>query len=172
MTKNNPEYQAGAAIVDEGISFKTEKVFGIPITLTIRPSRPGTIVRISQKISLMDPIEEATIQEFLQKGKNLETIAGIIATAIVNKEFFKMWKYRWYKWLLLNRIPDASHLYSYFLIVQKQTDPQFFFLIMGLTPAMNYLRKKETTAGNSGAEKPSGDQSDSSKKHSGSATGK
>ncbi|WP_372932446.1 hypothetical protein [Mariniphaga sediminis] len=171
MKKENAEYQAGAALVDEGIEFSIEPVFGKPVTLTIRPARPGTIVRISQKITLLDEIEEGTIREFMQKGKNLKVIAGIIATAIVNREFFKMWRYRWYKWLLMNRVKDTEHLYSYFLLAQRQLGPQFFFLIMNLTPAMNFLKKREKNEVNSGEGKPSGGHSGSSKKPSDSRTG-
>ncbi len=154
--QNAAEYQAASVLADEGVSFQTEKVLWRPITLTIRPVRGGTIARISQKISRLEPIEEATIQEFLQKGKNIKIIAGIIATAIINQEIFKMWKYRWYKWLLLNRIKDLSHLYTYFLLVQKQMEPQFFFLIMNLTPAMNHLKKRETKKENTEEAKHSG----------------
>lgn len=166
MKGKNAEYQAGATLVDEGIDFKTEPVFGKPVKLTIRPARPGTIARISQKTTLLDEIEEGSIQEFMSKGKNLKIIAGIIATAIVNREVFKMWKYRWYKWLLLNRVKDSAHLYSYFLLVQKQMGPQFFFLIMSLTPAMNYLKKREKKEANTGEGKPSGERSDTSRKPS------
>ncbi len=172
MKEKNAEYQAGAALVDEGIDFKTEPVFGTPVKLTIRPSRPGTIARISQKVTLLESVDEGNIQEFMQKGKNLKIIAGIIATAIINREVSRAWKYRWYKWLLLNRVPDMAHLYSYFLLVQKQMGPGFFFLIMSLTPAMNYLKKRMKKEENTEEEKPFGEQSDYYKKHSPSPTAK
>ncbi|MDX9781336.1 MAG: hypothetical protein RBT66_09905 [bacterium] len=166
MKEKSTEYQAGAALIDEGIQFKTEPVFGRKITLTIRPSRPGTIARISQKVTLLESVDEGNIQEFMQKGKNLKIIAGIIATAIINREVSRAWKYRWYKWLLLNRVPDMAHLYSYFLLVQKQMGPGFFFLIMSLTPAMNYLKKRTKKEENTGEGKPSGERSDTSRKPS------
>lgn len=173
MKEQNTEYHAGAALVDEGIKFNTEPVFfGKPVTLSIRPLRPGTIIRISQRVALLDDIEEGSIPEYLKKGDNLKIIVDIIATAIVNKEFFKKWKYHWYRWLLLNRVKSVTHLYNYFLLVQKQMGPQFFFLIMGLTPAMNYLRKRDQAEANTGEAKPSGGQSDSFKKPSASPTGK
>lgn len=167
---NNAEYQAGATLVDEGIKFTIEKVLFKPVTLTIKPQKPGSIVRISQKISLLEEIKDGTVSEFLGKGKNIEIIAEIIATALVNKRVFSSWKYYWYKWLLLNKVKDLVHLYSYFLLVQRQSSAQFFFHIMNLTPAMNYLKKREKVPENTGAVKPSLAPSDSSKKLSASQT--
>lgn len=157
LKQANAEYQAGAALVDEGIDFDVPGVFQKKITLTIKPQKPGSIVRISMLITKLEQIEEGSIQEFLLKGKNLKIIAAIIATAIINTEFFKMWKYRWYYWLMLKRVKDLAHLYSYFLLVQRQMGGQFFFLIMALTPAMNYLMKQEKQKAKPGGEKASGE---------------
>lgn len=163
--EKNIEYQAGAALVDDGIKFSVDGWFGKKISFTIRPARPGTIARISQRSTLLEPVDEGTIQEFMASGKNLRVIAGIIATAIINSEIHKLWKYQFIKWLILNRTKDITYLYSYLLLVQKQMGPVFFYRIMNLTPAMNYLKKAEKEA-SSGEAKPFGAPSDSSKKPS------
>lgn len=139
------EYQAGAALVDDGIEFKVPFYFGRKITFNIKPLRPGTNVRISQKISKLKSVDmdNPTINEFLEKGSNIEIIAGIIATAIINQRFFKKWKYRLIKWILLNHTENMQDLYQYYLLVQRQSGPVFFYHIMGLTPAMNFLKKEE-----------------------------
>jgi len=159
---NNIEYQAGAALVHEGIKFNIPFYFGKKISLTVKPCTPGTNVRISQKILKLKKINQdnPTIQEFLEKGSNTKIIAGIIATAIINQEIFKMWKYRLLKWLLLYKTENMEYLYLYFLIVQRQMGPVFFYRIMRLTPAMNILMKKENPKGSTGEEKPFGEQSD------------
>lgn len=169
--EKNIEYQAGAALVDDGIKFSVDGWFGKKISFTIRPARPGTIARISQRSTLLEPVDEGTIQEFMASGKNLRVIAGIIATAIINSEIHKLWKYQFIKWFILNRTKDITHLYSYLLLVQRQMGPVFFYHIMSLTPAMNYLKKAEKEA-SSGEAKPSGERSDSSRKPSDSVTKK
>lgn len=171
IMKETTEYQAGAALVDEGIEFDIDGFRGKKIRLTVKPTRPGAIVRISQKIIKLEPVNEGTIQEFLQKGRNIKIIAGIIATAVINKEFFKMWKYKFIKWLVLNRTKDMEHLFNLFLIVQRQMGPVFFYRIMSLTPAMNYLKKKPPAESKEEA-KHFGEQSPSSKKPSDSPTEK
>lgn len=159
----NIEYQAGAALIGDGIEFDIRFYFGKKIRLNIKPLKPGTNVRISQKVTQLQKVdgENPTIQEFLEKGSNISIIAGIIATAVINSHFFKRWKYRLIKWLLLNCTEDMSHLYNYFLIVQRQAGPVFFYRIMGLTPAMNFLEKAEEKPK---AEKPFGEHLHLSKK--------
>ncbi len=170
MDKNKKiEYQAGATLVDEGISFDVPFFFGKKITLTIKPLKPGTNVRISQKVLTLEDVdmENPTIQEFLQKGKNIKIIAGIIATAVINMELFKLWKYRFIKLLMLYKTEDMEYLYNYFLIAQRQAGPVFFYRIMESTPAMNFLMKKEEKKNQKvkpKEEKPSGEQSPLSEK--------
>lgn len=168
----NEEYFAGATLVNEGIEFDIP-FFGRKKTYNIKPLKPGTIVRISMLITKLQPIEDSEniISEFLAKGKNLKIIAKIIATSIINRNVFKMWKFRFYMWLLLDHVENIEYLYSYFLIVQRQMHPVFFYRIMSLTPAMNFLMKKarENQESNKEVEKPFGEQSDSSRKPSDSA---
>lgn len=158
--KESIEYQAGAALVDDGMEFDIPFYFNKKIRLNIKPLKPGTNVRISQKITKLKEVDakNPTINEFLEKGGNTKIIAGIIATAVINRDIFKMWKYRWLKWLLLNCTQDMEYLYQYFLIVQRQSGPLFFYRIMGLTPAMNFLMKQEKTEAKPGEEKPSGER--------------
>lgn len=142
MTKE-VEYRAGAALVDEGISFDVDGIFSKKKRLIIRPLRPGSIVRISMRVSKLEDIQEASISEFLAKGRNLKLIAEIITIAVINQEFFKRWKFPFIRWLLLNRTKDLRYLYEYFQLVMVQSAPEFFFLLMSSTPTMNYLKKNE-----------------------------
>ncbi len=105
--------------------------------------RPGSIVRISMRVSKLEDIQEASIAEFLAKGRNLKLIAEIITIAVINQEFFKRWKFPFIRWLLLNRTKDLRYLYEYFQLVMVQSAPEFFFLLMNSTPTMNYLKKSE-----------------------------
>lgn len=138
------EYKAGSALVDDGIYFKIPLLFGLNAKLEIKPLRPGTIVRICQEMTKIEAIDEKEnqLQEFLSKGKNLRHIAGIISHAVINQKLFSRWKFRYYRWLLLNRCKSMKDLYAYFSIVYRQMDAQQFFFIMALTPAMNHLTKK------------------------------
>ena len=160
----NNEYQAGSALIDEGIEFSIPGIFKKKI-FTIKPLKPGTIVRISQLVTKLEPISEGDLaaHELMSKGKNLKVIAEIIATAIINREFFKRWKFFYYRWMLLNKVENIQYLHSYLLLVYRQMSADHFFFIMALTPAMNFLKKRE----NKEAEKPSGEQSHSSRKPSG-----
>lgn len=161
------EYQAGATLIEDGIKFSVNGIFKGKKTLTIKPLKPGTVVRISQLAGKITEVNEKNnmSQELLANGKNLKHIAGIIAHAIINQRFFKKWKFRYYRWMLLNRVDDLKHLRDYFNLVYRQMGGDHFFFIMALTPGMNYLKRKEPESNE--AEKPSGEQSDSSKKHSG-----
>lgn len=143
------EKEAGRALLGEGISFEIDGLFGRE-RYEIAPLKPGTIIQISVLISELEEIEEYTIQDFLAKGRNLKTIAKIIAKAIINQKISRMWKYRYLIWLLKNRVTDLEGLNTLWLIVQKQMGAQFFFLIMNATPAMNFLRKNEAEAELSG----------------------
>ena len=167
--KENIEYQAGAALVDDGICFDVPLWFGLKKKLTIKPLKPGTNVRISMKVTQLENVDldHQTINEFLDKGKNIKVIAGIIATAIINMELFKLWQYRLIKWLLLYRVEDMRFLFSYWNLVQRQMGADRFFFIMASTPAMNFLKKKmKNPQENIEEEKPSTEPSHSSKKHS------
>lgn len=143
---NSIEYKAGAALVDDGIFFKVPLIFGLHAKLEIKPLRPGTIVRICQEMTKIEAIDEKEnqLQEFLAKGKNLKHIASIISHAVINQQIFKRWKYRYYRWILLNRTESLKAMYSYMGIVYRQMDASQFFFIMALTPAMNHLTKKPT----------------------------
>lgn len=158
------EYQAGATLVDDGIKFPIKGIFGRKKELTIKPLRPGTIIRISKELTKLKPIDDTAtmIQETMAKGENLKAIAAVISYAIINREFFKAWKFRYYRWLLLNRCDNLQDLYAYLKLVYRQMSAEHFFFIMALTPAMNYLTKQTEKPG---AEKHFGEQSDLSKKH-------
>src|SRR6056297_3106806 len=100
------EYQAGASLVEDGIKFQINGIFGGKKTLTIKPLKPGTVVRVSQLAGKIQEVNEHNnmSQELLANGKNLKFIAGIVAHAIINQRFFKKCKFRYYRWLLLNRV--------------------------------------------------------------------
>lgn len=166
MKENKAEYQAGSVLVDDGIQFEIPGWLVKKIRLTIKPLKPGTMVRISQLAGKLEPVNESASmsQELLAKGGNLKIIAGIIAHAIINRRNLKGWKFRYYRWLMLNRVKDLRHLYAYLNIVFRQMSAEHFFFIMALTPAMNYLKRKE---GKTEEEKPSGEPLRSSKKPSG-----
>lgn len=163
----NKEYQAGATLVNEGISFEIPGIFRKKVSLEIKPLKPGTIVRISQLVSKLETIDQddMAIQQLLSKGKNLKIMADVVATAAINQEFFSRWKFRYYRYLLLSKVESLQYLYSYLLLVYRQMSAEHFFFIMALTPAMNYLKKKKTE--NTGEAKHSGAQLASSKKHLG-----
>ena len=95
------------------------------------------------KIKPIDSKEDQ-LQEFLAKGDNIRHIASIIAHAVINREFFKRWKFFYYRWLLLNRTRGLKEMNAYFSLVFRQMDASQFFFIMALTPALNHLMKKET----------------------------
>lgn len=140
------EYKAGSALVDDGIFFKIPLIFGLNAKLEIKPLKPGTIVRICQEMTKIEAIDEKEnqLQEFLAKGKNLKHIAAIISHAVINQSLVKKWKFRYYRWLMLNRTESLKAMYAYMGIVYRQMDAQQFFFIMALTPAMNHLMKKQT----------------------------
>lgn len=160
------EYQAGATLIEDGIKFNVGGIWGGKKELTIKPLKPGTVVRISQLAGKIKEVNESNnmSQELLANGKNLKYIAGIIAHAIINQRFFKKWKFKYYRWLLLNRVENVKYLRDYFNLVYKQMGGDHFFFIMALTPGMNYLKKKAED--NTGEVKPSGEQSGSYKKPS------
>jgi hypothetical protein len=167
MKKNdNPEYQAGAAIVDEGIQFKVPLFWGLKKTFTIRPLRPGTLVRISMQVSRMVALteNENMIHEIMQKGGNLKAVANIVAHAAINREQLTGFRLRWYRFILLNRVEKLSYLFSYLNIVFRQMDPQFFFLITASVKKMNFLETK--TPAPSQEAKPSGGPLRSFSEHS------
>lgn len=154
----NKEYQAGATLVDEGITFKVPLYFGIKVPLTIRPLRGGTLVRISQEVALMDDIDvenQNMIQELLKNGHQLKRIASVIAHAVINREFYKRPLFRFYRWLILNRVENLSYIFSYLSLVYRQIDAEHFFFIMASAKRMNHLAKKTKTE-NSPEVKPSG----------------
>lgn len=158
--KETTEYKAGSTLVNDGIEFPVTGLFGKKINLNIKPLKPGTIVRISQLVTKLQPVNESAnmSQELLANGSNLKIIAGIISHAVINREFFKRWKFRYYRNLLLNGVPDMAHLYAYMGIVYRQMSAEHFFFIMALTPAMNYLKKQEKTGENTGEVKPFGER--------------
>lgn len=161
------QYQAGAAIVDEGIKFKVPLFWGLSKTFTIRPLRPGTIVRISQQQTRMIPIndQENMMHELLAKGGNLRNIATIIALAAINRPVVNRIRLWLYRWILLNWTEKTSHLFSYQAIVFRQMDAQFFFLCMASAKKMTFLEPKTATEPSPGAA-PSGARSGSYKKPS------
>jgi len=163
---SNPEYQAGATIVDEGIKFIVPLVWGLKKTFTIRPLRPGTLVRISMQVSRMTALSENEnmIHEIMQKGGNLKAVANIIAHAAINREQLTGLRRRWYRFILLNRVEKLSFLFSYLNIVFRQMDPQFFFLITTSVKRMNFLETK--TPGHSQGVKHSGEHLPSFSEHS------
>ncbi|MCK9592713.1 MAG: hypothetical protein M0Q91_11980, partial [Methanoregula sp.] len=53
------EYQAGAALVDDGITFKIPFIFGTKLKLKVRPIRGGTLIRMSMQVAKMKPVNES-----------------------------------------------------------------------------------------------------------------
>jgi hypothetical protein len=157
--------EAAAALLGDPVYFQVPFYFGINIKLGIRPLLPGTMVRINKILTKLRDIETGDIYEVFEKGDNIVPIAEALATAVINDNIFKMWKYRWYRWLMLHRTESTKHLYYNYLLLLKQADPEFFFLIMELTPALKMLRKR-MKAEKPSEGKPSGEHSPESKKHS------
>lgn len=154
----NKEYQAGATLVDEGITFKVPLYFGIKVPMTIRPLRGGTLIRISQEVALMGDIDvenQNMIQELLKNGHEIKRIASVIAHAVINREIYKRPLFRFYRWLILNRVENMGYIFSYLSLVYRQIDAEHFFFIMASAKRMNHLQKK-TSADTSQAGKPSG----------------
>jgi hypothetical protein len=164
--KENLEYQAGAALVDEGIRFDVPGIFTGKVSLEIKPLKPGTIARLGMLASKLEQIEESTVQELLRKGKNISVIAEMIAVAVINQQIFKKWKLKYYKWLLLNRVESMKYLYAYMNLVYRQMSAEHFFFIMALTNGMNHLKTKQTAQESTEAAKHSGEPSQSSRKPS------
>jgi hypothetical protein len=163
----NTEYQAGATLVDQGISFDVPGLIWGKNRLTIKPLKPGTIVRISMEATKLQEITETEdiIPELLAKGENLNVIANILAHSIINRKLSRRWLFWYYRYLMLNRVESLQYLFSYLGLVYRQIGAQHFFFIMALTKGMNFLQKK-TVAESKEAEKPFGEPSQSSKKHS------
>ncbi|HQE53251.1 MAG TPA: hypothetical protein PLD74_12895 [Prolixibacteraceae bacterium] len=144
---NETQYQAGAAIVDEGIKFKVPLFWGIKKTFLIRPLRPGTLVRISQQQARMKPLveDENMVHELLGKGTNLRHVATMIALAAINRPILSRIKLWWYRWILLNYTEKTADMFAYQSLVLRQMDAQFFFLIMASAKKMTFLEPKTTT---------------------------
>jgi hypothetical protein len=141
------EYQAGAALVDDGITFKIPFLFGLKLRLKVRPIRGGTLIRMSMQVAKMKPVNESEqmIPEMFRAAGNLKYIYRIIALGCTN---------RWWSVKLLSgilakivewNVRDLNELFAYLSIVYRQTSPQHFFFIMALTKGMNYLEKKPTS---------------------------
>ena len=152
------EYQAGATLVDEGITFDVP-IFGKrKIRLSVKPLKAGTIVKISQQAGKLTQVEESDnmIQEMLAKGENLKPIARIVAYGVLNSRL----KIRLFGAILANilmwRVESLEFLFAYLSLVYRQMGAQHFFFIMALTKGMNFLKKKSPE--NSEAAKPFGDQ--------------
>lgn len=159
MEENNKiPFEAGGAIVDEGIRFKLPFFFWIKIPLTIRPLRPGTIVRISMEVLKMEKVSESEnmIHEFLKAGKNLKNHAKIVALAALNNPVGIKLFSRLFTWLILWKVRDIRQLAVYVQIVYKQMESERFFFIMALTKGMNFLSKKQNQE-DSKEEKPTGE---------------
>lgn len=153
------EYQAGSAIVDEGMFFKIPFWFGTKLKLTVKPLKPGTIVKISQVVTLLKKIDDAdaNVQEALRSGANLKAICRILALGCTNSRWKIAMLSGWLSRVLLWRVPNTQELFAYLSLVYRQVGAQHFFFIMALTGGMNFLEKKTTTEQEkTGEEKASG----------------
>jgi len=143
MKEQNTEQQAGNTLLGEGIKFDVRGIFNKKVTLTMPPLTAGTIARISKEITNLEDINEqnSMSQELLSKGSNIKVIASCIAYALINQEFFKKWKFRYYRSLILRC--ELTEIFAYWNLMKKQSSHEHFFFIMTSTPAMNYLKKKD-----------------------------
>lgn len=156
---NDIEYQAGATLVDQGITFDIPYFFGRTKRFRIRPLRPGTIVKMGMEVSRMRSVDDSEnmLHELFEKSGNIPRFASMLAHAVINREITQMWKFRYYRWLFLNRVESMDNLYNLFLLTIRQMGPDRFFFIMALTKRMNLMAKKPTTAENTGEETLSGE---------------
>jgi hypothetical protein len=165
MTENkkqteNMEYQAGATLVDEGITFDVPAIWGKKIRLSVKPLKAGTIVKISQQVTKLKPVneEENIIQEMLANGESLKPIARIVAYGVLNSRLKIKLFGRIMADFLLWKVESLEYLFAYMSLVYRQMGAQHFFFIMALTKGMNFLQKKTTPESNA-AETRSGGQS-------------
>jgi hypothetical protein len=154
------EYQAGATLVDEGITFTVPIVDKIQRKFKIRPLKAGTIVKISQQVTKINQLQESDnmIQEMLEKGANLKPISKILAYAVLNNPVKIALFGRLLSHTLLWKVENMERLLANMTLAYRQMGAQHFFFIMALTKGMNFLEKK-TIAESSAAVKPSGAQS-------------
>jgi hypothetical protein len=155
--KDNIEYQAGATLINDGITFDVQITRGWKKRFTIRPLHPGTIVKMSQQVTMLEPVSESEnmIQEMMARGKNIRPISRILAYAVLNGRFKIALFGRLLSALLMWRVESMEYMLAYMTLAYRQMGAQHFFFIMALTKGMNFLEKK-TTAENTGEAKPSG----------------
>lgn len=138
------EYQAGSTLVDEGIRFRLPLLWGMNLRLTVRPLRPGTIIRISQQVTRMEQINEgeAMVQEMLRTGGNLRHACRIVALACLNSR----WRVALLSGVLARmiewKVRNVEELFAYVSVACRQMGAQHFFFIMALTKGMNFLERK------------------------------
>lgn len=156
MEEQNIEQQAGSTLLGKGYEFQVKGLLRKKVTLKMPPLTAGTIARISTEITKLDEINEqnSMSQELLSKGNNIKVIASCIAYALINQEFFKRWKFWYYRTLILRC--DLTEIHAYWNLLKKRSSHEHFFFIMTSTPAMNYLKKKNPQA-KSGEAVQSGD---------------
>ena len=154
------EYQAGATLVNQGITFDVPIIGKIPCRLKIRPIKGGTIIYMSMQATKIKQIEESEnmIQEMLSKGENLKPISRILAYAVLNNWILIPLFGRLLSYFLLWKVENMERLLAYMTLAYRQMSAQHFFFIMALTKGMNYLEKK-TKQENKEAAKPSGEPS-------------
>lgn len=154
------EYQAGATVVDEGISFKIPFWFGTKLKLTIRPIRGGTLVKMSMQVTKLKPINEneSMVQEMLRSADNIRPICRIIALGCLTRSQIKT---KLFAGILTNillwKVESMEEMFAYLSIVYRQMSPQHFFFIMALTKGMNWMERKNDQE-KTGEAKPFGGQ--------------
>jgi hypothetical protein len=170
---NNIEQQAGATLTNEGLYFEVPLFWGLKKRFTIKPIKPGTLIRIGMEVSKIKPMPETEDYHalMLDNAKNIDVFARVIAHAAINRELSRRWLFGIYKWILLNRVKDLQDLHLCMLIVFRQMSVEHFFFLTTLTKGMTILQRK-TPPESTEAAKHSGEPSPSSKRPSDSATGK
>lgn len=142
-------YQAGAALLNEPIKFKVPFLFGRKLTFGIRPQHPTTMVRIGMAETRLAEIDETEnmMHELLQKSKNYKVFCRIIALGILNSPLKIFLFSKLLAWYLGWFVESSKEIYSYTMLIYKQTYPEHFFFTMALTGGMNMMKKKQEKSG-------------------------
>jgi hypothetical protein len=154
------QLDAGATLLNEPIRFKIPFIFGIKLSLGIRPLHPGTIVKISQQETRLKDVSESDnmIHELMKSGSNLRVFCRIVAIGILNNPVKISLFTGYLTRLLMWKVESTSELFTLNAIVYRQMGAEHFFFIMQLTKGMNFL-KKRTTPESIGEANPSGEPS-------------
>lgn len=141
----NTAYEAGKAILKQGIRIKIPFFFWLKIPLVIKPLHPGTVVHLAMQYEKLQDIDDSNnmITELLRVGKNLKIHSKMVAMAALNGPVKIALFSRFIAWVIRWGVKDNEEMLAYVSIVYKQMDPERFFFITTLTKGMNILSKKE-----------------------------